>query len=79
MAEPTTQELRELLALAREGITIPFDDPDYETRLDRRASMVRVTLDGVENEGADVAHDIAFLRKKLAEEQGQADQRKNRR
>ncbi|MDX3839027.1 hypothetical protein [Streptomyces europaeiscabiei] len=82
--KPTTSteaaDLRALLAVVLEALTVPYDAADYDQRILDRATYVRTAVGGVLTEaGADVEWDTGYLRKQLASEQAKADERaKNR-
>lgn len=74
--EPTTRELRQLLAVVLDAVTLPTDTPDYERRILDRALWVRAALKGALAEDlANIGWDIDYLRSKLTAEQADAEKK----
>jgi hypothetical protein len=78
---PTSEarDLRALLAVVLDAITLPYDTPDYDERIKERAGLAKVVI----RDGLDVPDRIGWnadwLRSKLTAEQAEADERvKNR-
>jgi hypothetical protein len=79
---PSTEarDLRQLLAVVLDALTIPNGDYDYDQRIDARARIARVTVgEALAESPAQLGWNADFLRQRLAAEQAEADERaKNR-
>lgn len=72
--EPAAGELRELLEVVREALTLPYDIPDYDRRILDRAATARVIVQGaLDEDPADIAWNTDYLRSKLTAEQARAE------
>lgn len=70
------RELRELLAVIREALVLPFGAADYDQRLLERAAWARTVADAVlDQPGEDIGWNADFLRHKLTAEQADAEAR----
>lgn len=74
--EPTTPELRQLLAVVLDALTLPYDTPDYNARILERAGLARTVVQGaLTEEPADIGWEADYLRRKLAAEQADAEKK----
>lgn len=85
MSEKPTQpseaaDLRALLTVVLEALTLPYDAADYDQRILNRATHVRTAVGSVlAGADANVGWDTSYLRERLAAEQAAAEERaKNR-
>jgi hypothetical protein len=70
------RDLRQLLEVVLEAVTLTTDIPDYERRILDRALWVRATLKGALTEDpANIGWDVDYLRSKLAAEETDAAER----
>ncbi|MDX3708765.1 hypothetical protein PV733_07225 [Streptomyces europaeiscabiei] len=75
---PSTEarDLRQLLAVVLDALTVPNDADDYDQRIDARARIARVTVGEALAESPDqLGWNADFLRQRLATEQAEADER----
>lgn len=74
------RDLRQLLAVVLDALTVPNDADDYAQRIDARARIARSTIGEALAESPDqLGWNADFLRRRLATEQAAADERaKNR-
>ncbi|MEU0041041.1 hypothetical protein [Streptomyces sp. NPDC006333] len=75
---PATQvgDLRALLEVVLDAITLPFDARDYDRRILDRASWARSTVKGaLEEDPADLGWNVGYLRGQLEAEQARADEK----
>jgi hypothetical protein len=79
--KPTPAEARDLRALLEvvlDAITLPFDAYDYDRRILDRTSWVRSTVKGaLAEDPAELGWDVGYLRDRLAAEQAEAAERAN--
>lgn len=69
-------ELRALLAVVLDALTLPYDTPDYGRRILDRAMWARTAVKGALTEDpADIGWEADFLRGKLAAEQADAEKK----
>ncbi|MEV6546408.1 hypothetical protein [Streptomyces sp. NPDC051665] len=74
------RELRRLLAVVLDAITLDYAAPDYERRLADRAGWAHTVLTAVNNGTSnDIGWEADFLRSKLTAEQADADAKAVRR
>lgn len=73
MSEQEARELRELLTVVVEALTLPFEVDDYDARILRRASLAKVIAGEALTEKPDnLGWNADYLRGKLrAEERGE--------
>ncbi|MBP5915880.1 hypothetical protein ACH3XX_42340 [Streptomyces scabiei] len=74
------RDLRALLTVVLDALTVPNDADDYDQRIDARARIARITIGEALAESPDqLGWNADFLRQRLATEQAEADERaKNR-
>jgi hypothetical protein len=73
--QPTTEarDLRQLLAVVLDALTLPYDTPDYDRRILERAALARtVTSAALAEAPADLAWNADYLRQKLTAEESEA-------
>ncbi|MFB7446814.1 hypothetical protein ACFC01_52835 [Streptomyces mirabilis] len=78
--EPTSAEVRDLRALLTtvlDAITLPHDDPAYDRRFLERASWARTVREALDEDPADLAWNVSFLRARLDAEEKKAAERKD--
>lgn len=74
------RELRQLLAVVLDALTLPYDTADYERRIFDRAMWVRATVKGaLEEDPAGIGWNADYLRGKLATEEAEAAERERNR
>ena len=70
------RELRQLLEVVLEAVTLPHDTPDYDRRILDRALWVRAALKGaLAEDPANIGWDADYLRSKLTAEETDAAER----
>ena len=79
---PTSEarDLRELLQAVVEALTLPYDDPEYDARILRRAGLARVVAsEALSEPPSNLGWNIDYLRHQLvAEQTGAKEREKNK-
>ncbi|WP_405671469.1 hypothetical protein [Streptomyces sp. NBC_01530] len=74
------RDLRTLLTAVLDALTLPFDAPDYDERINERTAIARVVARDGLDEGPDrIGWNADWLRSKLAAEQMEANKREKER
>jgi hypothetical protein len=79
---PSTEarDLRALLAVVLEALTLPYDSPDYDRRVLERAALARTTVGpALAEASADLGWNVDYLQQKLAAEEAEAAERERNR
>lgn len=75
-ASTEARDLRSLLEVVLDAITLPHDAHDYDQRIRERTAWARSAVKGaLAEDPADLGWNVDFLRGKLAAEQADADER----